>query len=465
MILKKKLDDKGFYTNISAGYMFYESWINGKPPSFYLRRGLIIAQKTINKSIQSYLKSSVKYSILIPTYNGINYLPSCVSSIISQDYTDYELIISDDHSTDGTKDYLNTINHPNITVLHTPVKMSMTEHWEWALDHARGDWCIFVGQDDGLQAYFFTLVDFLTDIAKKNNLRTISSKRAYYFWPGCKDVHGTSHIIFKIANKINIYYSKLQMIETLTKTYDYFELPQMYTTSLFHKSILNKARKLQNGTVFVTHPQDANLAAISCSLERRYLYSNIPFGWVGTSPKSAGLAVSSNINKDLRREYNNKIRNSGLHYCSKIGDFGIASYVLYFWGALIETTKLQNHFFHKFIASRFFTYLVISCAKIEMEHSQRNHTGSITEIKKINSLNELLFILSYKLVRFYLKIVRLFCRIKNKIILVFNKEVQQDDISLCYCQAEQRSMSDISEEVRKLFVEKKVIESLKKRHG
>ena len=39
---------------------------------------------------------------------------------------------------------------PNITILHTQESLSMTEHWEWALSHAKGEWRIFVGQDDGL---------------------------------------------------------------------------------------------------------------------------------------------------------------------------------------------------------------------------------------------------------------------------------------------------------------------------
>ena len=39
-----------------------------------------------------------KYSIIIPCYNGMPYVKSCVDSIINQNYTDYELIISEDHS-------------------------------------------------------------------------------------------------------------------------------------------------------------------------------------------------------------------------------------------------------------------------------------------------------------------------------------------------------------------------------
>ena len=103
-----------------------------------------------------------KYSIVIPSRNGGRYLHACVESIVSQKYKDYELIISDDHSTDGTDEYLNSLNSENITVIRPPQTMCMSEHWEWALSNASGEWLIFVGQDDGLQPHFFPLADRLT---------------------------------------------------------------------------------------------------------------------------------------------------------------------------------------------------------------------------------------------------------------------------------------------------------------
>ena len=51
----------------------------------------------------------MKYSIIIPVHNGLKYLPTCIETIINQDYDNYELIISDDNSTDGTKEFLNSL--------------------------------------------------------------------------------------------------------------------------------------------------------------------------------------------------------------------------------------------------------------------------------------------------------------------------------------------------------------------
>jgi glycosyltransferase involved in cell wall biosynthesis len=51
-----------------------------------------------------------KVSIVIPTFNQIDYLPACVDHCLFQTYSTLEIIIVDGGSTDGTKDYLHTLN-------------------------------------------------------------------------------------------------------------------------------------------------------------------------------------------------------------------------------------------------------------------------------------------------------------------------------------------------------------------
>ena len=44
------------------------------------------------------------FSIIIPTYNRAHMLPKTIESVINQSYSDWELIIVDDGSTDHTKE-------------------------------------------------------------------------------------------------------------------------------------------------------------------------------------------------------------------------------------------------------------------------------------------------------------------------------------------------------------------------
>jgi len=84
----------------------------------------------------------VKVSIVVPTYNDIDYLPQALQSIINQTFDNYELIIVNDGSTDQTAAYLAGIKHPKIRVinkengklpaaLNTGFAEARGEYWTW----------------------------------------------------------------------------------------------------------------------------------------------------------------------------------------------------------------------------------------------------------------------------------------------------------------------------------------------
>lgn len=55
-------------------------------------------------------------SILTPVWNGLPYIKECVASVLSQDFQEWEMIIADNASDDGTSEYLRTLTDPRIKV-------------------------------------------------------------------------------------------------------------------------------------------------------------------------------------------------------------------------------------------------------------------------------------------------------------------------------------------------------------
>ena len=67
-------------------------------------------------------KSDILVSVIIPVFNGINYIDFAIKSILNQDYNNVEIIVVNDGSLDGTGDYLDKLNINNLTIIHTENK-------------------------------------------------------------------------------------------------------------------------------------------------------------------------------------------------------------------------------------------------------------------------------------------------------------------------------------------------------
>lgn len=57
------------------------------------------------------------FTVLLPVYNGMPYLRDAVESVLAQDFTDYELLVINDGSTDGSEAYLRSIADPRIRIV------------------------------------------------------------------------------------------------------------------------------------------------------------------------------------------------------------------------------------------------------------------------------------------------------------------------------------------------------------
>lgn len=92
----------------------------------------------------------MRFSILIPVYNVENYLARCLESVLAQTYTDYEVILVDDGSTDGSSqlcDRFVSENSKNFQVIHKE-NQGLLSARRIALAEAKGDFVCFLDSDD-----------------------------------------------------------------------------------------------------------------------------------------------------------------------------------------------------------------------------------------------------------------------------------------------------------------------------
>jgi glycosyltransferase involved in cell wall biosynthesis len=92
----------------------------------------------------------VKFSILIPTRGRIEYLRQAVETIRRQDYGDWELVISDNVSEDGTAEYVLGLDDPRVRYHRQERFVPVTDNWNTALELSNGDYVWLLGDNDGL---------------------------------------------------------------------------------------------------------------------------------------------------------------------------------------------------------------------------------------------------------------------------------------------------------------------------
>ena len=120
-----------------------------------------------------------KVSICVPTYNGEKYLPDCLESIISQTFSDFELLIIDDCSNDNTVNIIQNYAEKDrrIRLIQNRQNLGLIGNWNRCLENAYGEWIKFVFQDDMIAPN--CLAAMLQ--ASRNNVPIIFSQRELLF--------------------------------------------------------------------------------------------------------------------------------------------------------------------------------------------------------------------------------------------------------------------------------------------
>lgn len=89
-------------------------------------------------------------SIVIPVFNGLAHLKVAVNSILAQTYTDLDVVLVDGGSTDGSREWIHTVDDSRVRVELMPHGTTAANNWTAASRAARGDYVKLLCQDDVL---------------------------------------------------------------------------------------------------------------------------------------------------------------------------------------------------------------------------------------------------------------------------------------------------------------------------
>ena len=90
-------------------------------------------------------------SVCVPAYQAGSRLRATIHSVLAQNFTDFELIVLDNGSTDGTAELVGSFDDPRIRLVRREITVPMTENWNRVVGLARGELVKLLCADDLLR--------------------------------------------------------------------------------------------------------------------------------------------------------------------------------------------------------------------------------------------------------------------------------------------------------------------------
>lgn len=125
-----------------------------------------------------------KISIIVPIHNMANSLPRTIESILNQTYSDYEILLIDDGSTDRSGEICDSYAYINskIRAFHKP-NGGLSSTRNYGIDNARGTWITFCDADD------YVATTWLENYhLEENTDKTIICQGLTKFWQKGEDI-------------------------------------------------------------------------------------------------------------------------------------------------------------------------------------------------------------------------------------------------------------------------------------
>lgn len=93
-------------------------------------------------------RAPVRVSVCLPTYNGEQFIAEALHSILSQSFTDFELLVVDDCSTDATVALVRAVTDPRLRLWQNERRLGIPGNWNRCLSLAQAEYVCLFHQDD-----------------------------------------------------------------------------------------------------------------------------------------------------------------------------------------------------------------------------------------------------------------------------------------------------------------------------
>lgn len=239
-------------------------------------------------------ETSPLFTVIIPVKNRAKYLHHTLRTCIMQNYDNLEVIISDDGSTDNTREVVEDAMRIDSRIRYYShgTGIGMRDNFEFALQQVKPGFVIALGGDDGLLP---DGIKGMSEVLRDTGMDLLSWPAALYSFPNVYGPNGQLVIYHQKGVRI---IDSNEFLSRQAKNLYYLtdiESPMFYVKGVVSTQLIDRVRSRSSDGRFYSCPTPDGYSGIVLAGEvPRYAFSGEPFSIYGMSSSSQGLAYLSN---------------------------------------------------------------------------------------------------------------------------------------------------------------------------
>jgi len=261
--------------------------------------------------------SRPRFSIVIPTRDREATLGPTLHTCLNQRFDSFEIIVSDNGTTNATRALIDAIGSPKIQYVRPRRPLAMSDHWEFAVGQAEGEFVTVLGSDDGLLAHALAEIDL---IVRQFDIQILRWTPVSYHWPDLPEGEFAkpNELLIPMGQAewhfpIHRMDSRNMIRRVANFEIPYSDLPMIYSSAV-HRGLINQV-KAKLGRVFRSESPDV-FSGIALAHEAGSFHSiDAPMSISGASAGSTGHAlVQLRGDSPIAKEFRDMNRNAALSH-------------------------------------------------------------------------------------------------------------------------------------------------------
>ncbi|MFT4253134.1 MAG: glycosyltransferase family 2 protein, partial [Caulobacter sp.] len=238
-------------------------------------------------------ESAPRHSIIIPTLNGEEPLRTILPYMLEVCGDDVEIIVSDNHSEDGTWAYLQSLDAPNLKLVRPPSRLDYGRNAEFGYQHARGEWLSHFGDDDQVTVSRFETIEAVADASRAE---MIIGSRLRYYWPSFP-----SEALANTADPTSFGDTVLLADGPMIGRRMIHSANVRHTPAIVIKrDLVERVRREMSGVFMVQRLGEYVTYRVAAGLAREVACVNRPIAVIGRHTKSIGTSMHHDANAGAR---------------------------------------------------------------------------------------------------------------------------------------------------------------------